>query len=1288
MKEALDTHELETPFAFGERFELQRQLGRGGMGIVYRAYDRERRTDVALKVLPRMDPGAMYGMKQEFRALTDVTHPNLVVLHELIATADQWFFTMELIEGVDLVEWVCGPDPQRLHGLAEQSGETRREVPPSGAFDAALTVTLQEGRALEPREPLTEQSPSADAGGSVPPPPVRGRTRADVGRLRAALGQLTAAISAIHEARKLHLDLKPANVMVRDDGRVVVLDFGLVRDMPLDVERATGDADVRGTPAYMAPEQARGEHLTPAADWYALGAILFRVLTGKLLSPVHHREPPAPGELVDGVPDDLSELCVALLRRDPRTRAAAADVMRCVSAGSSWDTSAAPPTPTVGRQAPFVGREAQLRALHAAFVATRKGQPVVVYLGGRSGMGKTALATQLVTELRRAGAALVLSGRCYERESVPFKALDSVIDALADYLKRLPRATAAGLLPRGIHELGRLFPALRQVEAITDVPQRTLDISDDGERRRRAFAALKELLARLVDTGPLVLFIDDLQWGDLDSARLLAEVLGPPDPPALLLLGTYRTEEARWSDPLAELLDLGVEEVRRLEVLPLTEPEACDLASALLGGTEPDALRRAAAVAVESEGSPLFVLELARHVAAPAGAHRDDASSLSLEEVLHGRFERLSPDAQRFLEVVAVAGGPVEQGVAARAAELTTDPLTSLAALRAGHFVRTRGTREVDDIETYHDRIRETIVRHVAPERLARHHLRLAVELEATGRADAEVLAAHFLAVGRHEEAGRYFLAGASHASAALAFDKAARLYRQAIDLGAGGPERRRELLTELGFALRKSGRGREAALAFQEAAEGAPPDDVIALKHAAAEQFLISGHVDDGMDLLREVLRAVELPLPGTPRRALLALLSRRAHLRLRGLKFRPRDAAELPRATLRQIDICFSAALGLSVVDWIYGASFQALQLLLALSAGEPSRIALGLAFEAGHVGCAGGPTRRRTLELVEAAEALSSKLDDPGAEGFTRLMKGVAEWGVGRFQTGLEYTTQAEQILRERCTGVTWQIDTAQVFSMICMTSLGDLHQLSQRHPVWLKEARERGDLYATTTLRTFWGASTLLALAADQPEYARLDVEDAMSGWSRRGYHPQHYYALLSRTLVDLYRGDHEEAYGRISKAWPELEGSLLLRVQGLAITAHYVRGSAALAAAAGTPGRELLLRSAAEDALALTKTRVEWSQPLSQMLLAGAAAIGGGAGKARSLLESAALGFDGSHMALHAAAARHALGGVVGGQEGHATRAAAVHFMTSQKITRPGVFASMLAPGFQTNETPS
>jgi serine/threonine protein kinase len=676
MKEALDTQRLEPAFAISERFEIRRQLGRGGMGIVYLAYDRERRTDVALKVLPKRDPESMYRLKQEFRALTDVVHPSLVVLHELIATNDQWFFTMEHIDGVDLVEWVCGP-AVTARGMAEQSGETRRDpLGRAASLERAYTVTLQNGEApaksFEPREPRTEQSPALTPESSIPPPP-RGGTRADIGRLRAALAQLTAGISAIHEARKLHLDLKPANVMVQEDGRVVVLDFGLAQDMPLDLEGAPGDVEVRGTPAYMAPEQARGERLTPAADWYAVGAILFRILTGQLLPPKPYRELKAPSEFVEGVPEDLDELCAALLRLDPGARAGAVDVLRCVPVTSALDAAVSPPTPTAGRKAPFVGRAAHLAALHDAFAATRGGQPVVVYLGGQSGMGKTALATELIDDLRLTGAALVLSGRCYERESVPFKALDSVIDALADYLKRLPRAAAAGLLPRGIHELGRIFPALRQVEAISDVPQRTFDISDDGERRRRAFAALKELLSRLVDTGPLVVFIDDLQWGDVDSARLLSEVLGPPDPPALLLVGTYRTEEEPWSPALSELLRLDVRDVRRLEVLGLTVPEARDLARALLGGTEPDAEQRAATVAAESEGSPLFVLELARHVSTPLAA-MGTASSLSLEQALLGRFERLGADALRLLEVVAVAGGPLEQGVASGAAELTSDP--------------------------------------------------------------------------------------------------------------------------------------------------------------------------------------------------------------------------------------------------------------------------------------------------------------------------------------------------------------------------------------------------------------------------------------------------------------------------------------------------------------------------------------------------------------------------------------------------------------------------------------
>ncbi|HXW06829.1 MAG TPA: protein kinase [Vicinamibacterales bacterium] len=1231
------------------RFELRRHLGTGGMGAVYQAYDRDRKEDVALKTLIRADPTALYLFKREFRNLADVVHPNLVSLYELLFEDGHWFFTMELLDGVDFLTYV-------------QSGVTPPERRRIASLGEMQTTAVELSGPAEAYRPTYAPA--------VSPPQIQ--------RLRVALGQIAEGLGALHDKGYMHRDLKPSNVLATVGHRVVILDFGL--SGPLSHPAETDDEPLIGTPTYMAPEQAERARPGPAGDWYAVGIMLYEALTGRppfvgshadVLHAKRASEAPPASELVEGVPRDLDFLCTSLLRRDPAARPTAQDVFRLLQLKPA---GGATPTPVPARHdSALVGRERERRELAQAFRVACTGRAVTIGVFGSSGVGKTALVGAFVADLqRRTPQTLVLSGRCYEREFVPYKAVDGIVDRLAHHLLSLPSWQVSSLLPPGIRALAVIFPVLLRVETIASAADVAIETGDPLGLRRTAFGALRELLARIGRPQPLVLTIDDLQWTDADSLALLEELLRPPHAPPLLLLLTFRSEEIEARPFLQPFAAYRGDDRRGLEVRPLTEPESEALASRLLheGGHEPE-VAAVSAIAAEAGGNPFLIEQL-------AGCYRSSearrTSRITVAEMLEMRLAALPAAARDVLDVLAVAGRPTDPEVAGSAAGVEGTTRSLAAALRSAQMIRSTGSS--DKIEIYHDRIREALVARLADPATRHIHRSLAAAIVRSGHDDPEALCEHYLGAGEREAAGTAALAAARRASAALAFDRAASFYRRALELPALTPLEKAERRRLLGGALANAGRTLEAARAYLEAAGAFDPTTAHELRRRAAEQLLMGGHVDGGVDVMRTVLEAVGLKLPGGPRRALAQLLVRRAQIRARGLDFVERRPEEVPAEELRRIDACWAASIGLGLVDLVAGAYFQSTQLLLALRAGEPYRVARALAVEAASVSSTGGRAQQRAGEILRLAEAPAKRVGVPHALGLCALCGGMVAFLGGHWKRCVKLSDEAAGVFRDRCTGATWEYINAVNFALGGLLYLGELAEIARRLSVVLPDARERGNLYSVTEVQTRYNVNWL---AAGDPETARAEVSQAIERWSHRGFHRQHYNALLASVQIELYLGRGEDAQQLVEGKWRELSHSLLMRVQVLRIEARFLRARARLSVAAGDDGRRQLALAAA-DARAIAAERTFWSEPLAGLVHGLVEAVQGRTDHAVARLTTAVDGFDRAGMGLHSRAAAWALGTVLGGDEGQRLIAESRLWMQTQGIKDPPSFTAMMAPG--------
>ena len=1009
----------------GGRYRLLAHLGQGGLGMVFEAEDLESAGErVAVKVLTRARPQDLAQLKNEFRALAEVQHPNLVRLHQLGFSRDAWFLAMDLVRGPDFLAYV-----------------------------------------RPARDVLDER------------------------RLRDALPGLLSAVSALHASGMVHRDLKPNNVLVSAEGHVTVIDFGLARE-ELD-EGPVNEARVFvGTPAYAAPEQALAERCGPAADMYALGVMLYEALTGTLpfdgdgLTALLHKlghDPVPPATRAEGVPADLERLTLRLLSRDPTLRPTAHDML--VELGASR-----PPRPSL-HAAPLFGRDREIDALEGALARSRA-EATLVLVHGPSGMGKTSLLRRFSEIAREQAGALVLSGRCYAREQVPFKAFDALVEQLVRHVARLPERRRAAVLPGDLPLLARVFPAF----------ERFLDGAGQGpvpldlvHVRDRSFRALKELIRTLADDEPLILCLDDLQWGDVDSAALLHELLMQPGAPHALFLCAFRSEERGTSAMLQRLLGASSRVVsEEIALMPLDADCAEQLLCALVpDGAAPERLQRAVR---ESRGSPFLLYEL-------ASLMREGRDSV-LPELVSQRGSDLDPAARRLLEVAAVAARPIPLPVALAASGSTVAALLKLIASR---LVRLRVTDDQECIEPYHDRLREAVV-HALREDDTRFLLSSLARGYAHSHPDqVDVLVEFYQRSGELERAAQYAVRAAELSEASLAFDRAADLYAFAIEYGIEG-EHRSSLEIACAAACANAGRVHEAGVRYERAAQ-LTRDRAMRreLKRKAMRYYLTSGDLEPGDRILGELCREIQLRAPSTSlwRSVLLAWWSYFVYVlgaRLRNLPTpTPRAPHSEPSLADERLSLACDAALGLGHHSFVRSSVFVVQALREARKHESAQHWPTALVWEAQLETVARAVPRASSDEAVARAVAFCEQHGDVQEHALVLASSGARDVYLGRLPEAELALERAEALLREHGLPVLSVCNFSRSGRLAVWHATGAFDRVLAHADRWLLEARAMGDPFGELVVHVM-GSHRFLAL--DQPEYARESLRALDEPMGRR------------------------------------------------------------------------------------------------------------------------------------------------------------------------------------------
>ncbi|MEL6181934.1 MAG: AAA family ATPase, partial [Myxococcota bacterium] len=550
------------------------------------------------------------------------------------------------------------------------------------------------------------------------------------------LAQILDALEVLHNHGIIHRDLKPANILVDREERVRIVDFGVAKLLD-EVNSLSIAGYVSGTPEFMAPEYIMGETLSPASDMYALGCVLYTLLSGqhvfsgsprRVMRAQCGRYPRPLSEWME-LPEELSWVCLDLLHKDPMQRPTIAAVRARLGLGKGR----AGERVLMPIHVRVVGRSEELREIGEAWTRAHTQAPRLMVIGGVEGMGRSALVREAAERAMNRGA-LALVGVCQFRESIPYRAVDPLVDALMLHINALPDTQKFLLLPH-VAPVVSLFPSFHVI----------VDRMESGgwpfrpppaSTRDEALERMRQLLTALAKIQPLVLVIDDLHLADADSLALLQALTvdAPPEAPGWLVLATNTTTadgtlmgsaSRRWFEGLGD-----VDRVDRLDLHPLRPVETVLLVSRFAGlALEPE---EAVLLTEQTGGNPLLLTQLA-----PLWAKGERSQGhRSVESLVAERLEALGEEARQVVEWVSVYGGWVASDMLRAAAglepevfETTVDALVHQRVLRPSRRWLTVDAQTLG-YDVVLEQMRRAVYSTIRPERRQTMHRTLAHQLE------------------------------------------------------------------------------------------------------------------------------------------------------------------------------------------------------------------------------------------------------------------------------------------------------------------------------------------------------------------------------------------------------------------------------------------------------------------------------------------------------------------------------------------------------------------------------